>query len=128
MTFDEIEKVIKRGGLTDKQEAGLWECLFLTISEVQEILTYVEKNANHDFIYPMFVFVAHTGARRSEIMRSQIDDFDFQSKTVLIREKKRSHDKSLSYRRVRMSDLLATDHAGLGLPNTPAASTPFASR
>ena len=45
MTFDEIEKVIKRGGLTDKQEAGLWECLFLTIREVQEILAYVEKNA-----------------------------------------------------------------------------------
>jgi hypothetical protein len=37
-----------------------------------------------------------------------VDDFDFASKTVLIREKKRSHDKSLSYRRVRMSELLAT--------------------
>jgi integrase len=37
-----------------------------------------------------------------------VDDFDFQSKTVLIREKKRSHDKSLSYRRVRMSDLLVS--------------------
>ena len=88
--------------------SGLWECLFLTISEVQEVLAYVEKNADHDFIYPMFVFVAHTGARRSEILRAQIDDFDFQSKTVLIREKKRSHDKSLSYRRVRMSELLAS--------------------
>lgn len=107
MTREDIEKVIKRGGLTEKQEAGLWECLFLTISEVQEILAFVEKNANHDFIYPMFVFVAHTGARRSEILRAQIDNFDFQSKTVLIREKKRSHDKSLSYRRVRMSDMLA---------------------
>ena len=77
MTREEIEKVIKRGGLTDKQEARLWECLFLTISEVQEVLAYVKKNADHDFIYPMFVFVAHTGARRSEILRSQIDDFDF---------------------------------------------------
>ncbi len=108
MTREEIEKVIKRGGLTDKQEARLWESLFLTISEVQEVLAYVEKNADHDFIYPMFVFVAHTGARRSEILRAQIDDFDFRSNTVLIREKKRSHDKSLSYRRVRMSELLAS--------------------
>ena len=108
MPREEIEKVIKRGGLTDKQEARLWECLFLTISEVQEVLAHVEKNADHDFIYPMFVFVAHTGARRSEVLRAQIDDFDFASNTVLIREKKRSHDKSLSYRRVRMSELLAS--------------------
>ena len=109
MTRDEIEKIIKRGGLTDKQEAGLWECLFLTSSEVQEVLDLREEDrrASPSSI-PMFVFVAHTGARRSEILRSQIDDFDFQSKTVLIREKKRSHDKSLSYRRVRMSELLVT--------------------
>ncbi len=108
MTREAIEKIVKRGGLTEKQEARLWECLFLSAAEVQEVLAYVEKNADHDFIYPMFVFVAHTGARRSEILRAQIDDFDFQSKTVLIREKKRSHDKSLSYRRVRMSELLAS--------------------
>ena len=62
--------------------------------------------AQHPFIFPMFVFAAHTGARRSEILRSQVDDFDFQARTVLIREKKRNHDKSLTYRRVRMSDLL----------------------
>ena len=112
MTREEIEKVIKRGGLTEKQEAGLWECLFLTISEVQEVLDLREKERpTTTSSIPMFVFVAHTGARRSEILRAQIDDFDFQSKTVLIREKKRSHDKSLSYRRVRMSELLATHHA-----------------
>ena len=75
-------------------------------AEVQEVLDHVKKMAEHPFIYPMFVFVAHTGARRSEILRAQVDDFDFQSRTVLIREKKRNHDKSLTYRRVRMSDLL----------------------
>jgi integrase len=31
----------------------------------------------------MFVFAAHTGARRSEILRSQIDDFDFGSRMVI---------------------------------------------
>jgi integrase len=108
MTREDIEKIIKRGGLTDEQEARLWNCQFLTGVQVQEVLDHVKKVAEHLFIYPMFVFVAHTGARRSEILRSQVDDFDFQSKTVLIREKKRSHDKSLSYRRVRMSDLLVS--------------------
>ena len=54
----------------------------------------------------MVVFAAHTGARRSEILRSRIDDFDFAAESVLIREKKRSHEKSLTYRRVPMTDLL----------------------
>jgi integrase len=108
MTREEIEKIIKRGGLSEEQNARLWDCIFLTGAQVKEILEYVKSVAEHPFIYPMFVFVAHTGARRSEILRAQVDDFDFQSRTVLIREKKRSHDKSLTYRRVRMSDLLVT--------------------
>ena len=106
MTWKEIETIIARGGLTEEQESRLWACLFLTAPEVQEVLDHVKQMAQHPFIFPMFVFVAHTGARRSEILRSQVDDFDFQSRTVLIREKKRNHDKSLTYRRVRMSDLL----------------------
>jgi len=62
MTREEIEKVIKRGGLTVGKEAGLWECLFLTSTEVQDVLEFVKQAAEHPFIYPMFVFVAHTGA------------------------------------------------------------------
>jgi hypothetical protein len=31
----------------------------------------------------MFVFVAYTGARRSEMMRTTIDDFDLENGTVL---------------------------------------------
>ena len=46
----------------------------------------------------MFMFAAYTGARRSEICRSQIDDFDFDQKQVLIRERKRR--KHLSGQRV----------------------------
>ena len=106
MTREQIEKIIKRGGLTVEKQSVLWECLFLTIAEVQEVLDHVKTTAQHPFIYPMFVFAAHTGARRSEIVRSHVDDFDFHSRTVQIREKKRDHDKSLTYRRVRMSDLV----------------------
>jgi integrase len=106
MTFGDIAKIVQRGGFDGEEEARLWERLFLTSSEVSEVLEHVRKNADHDFILPMFVFVAHTGARRSEILRAQIDDFDFKSKTVLIREKKRSHAKSLGFRRVHMSNLL----------------------
>jgi len=106
MTRKDIEKIVNRGGLTEQQQKALWNCLFLTSKQVHEVLDYVIQVAEHPFIYPMFVFAAHTGARRSEILRSQVDDFDFQSGTVMIREKKRDHDKSLTYRRVQMSELL----------------------
>ena len=59
MTQEQIEKIIKRGGLTEKQQGALWECLFLTNKEVQEVLDHVKKAAQHPFIYPMFVFAAH---------------------------------------------------------------------
>ncbi len=63
-------------------------------------------NADRPFIYPMFVFAAHTGARRSEIIRSSLNDIDFLTSTVTIREKKRVRGK-LTTRRVPLSPLLA---------------------
>ena len=107
MTWEEIERTIGRSGRAGAQRKELWSCLFLTAVQTQEVLDHVKETAQHRFVFPMFAFAAHTGARRSEILRSQIDDFDFRSRTVLIRERKRSHDKSLTYRRVRMSDLVA---------------------
>ena len=107
MIWEEIHRIIERAGLKAGRRSELWSCLFLTTAQIQEVLDRVKETAQHRFIFPMFVFAAHTGARRSEIRRSQIDDFDFRSQTVLIRERKRSHDRSLTYRRVRMSDLVA---------------------
>jgi integrase len=106
MTIEEIKRITERGGIKAEQERELWDSLFLTKPEIQSVLDHVRVAAHHPFIYPMFVFVAHTGARRSEILRSQIDDFDFSSRTVLIREKKKSRSKSITYRRVPMTDLL----------------------
>lgn len=37
----------------------------------------------------MGVAAAHTGARRSELVRMNMDDIDFQQKTILIHERKR---------------------------------------
>jgi len=71
----------------------LWSVLFLDQEQVAELLAHVKENARYGFIYPMFVFTAYTGARRSEVLRSQIDDFDFVYNQVYIREKKRRKDK-----------------------------------
>jgi integrase len=105
-TWAEIERQIERGRLSEAQQAELWECLFLTLPEIDELLAFVKQSGRQPFVYPMFVFAAHTGARRSEMVRSEIDDFDFEGATVLIRERKRVRGK-LSTRRVPLSPLLA---------------------
>ena len=73
----------------------------------------------------MMVFVAHTGCRRSEMVRSRIDDIDFQSKTILLREKKKSRSKAITFRRVDMSPLLH-DVMANWVANHPGGQATFA--
>jgi len=101
-TWEEIERRIRRGDLTSDQEAELWSCLFLTRHEIEELLSHVRRTARQTFVYPMFVFAAHTGARRSEILRSQLDDIDLHTMCITLREKKRVRGQ-LTTRTVPMS-------------------------
>ena len=102
-TWTEIERQIERGGLTAAEQAELWDCLFLTLDEIGTVLTHVRVMGRQPFIYPMFMMAAHTGARRSELLRSRVRDFD--DGTVIIRERKRVRGKK-STRRVPMSSAL----------------------
>lgn len=104
-TYDEIDRRIKLGGLTGGQISELWECLFLRLEEIDQLLKVVEKSAAIPWIYPLVCFAAHTGARRSELLRVLLNDVDFAGQTILIREKKRSHDKRTT-RRVPLTPLL----------------------
>lgn len=119
-TWAEIEKRISRGGLSFEFRAELWDCLFLTLEEIAELLVYVKGAAQEPFLYPMFVLAAHTGARRSEILRSQRIDFD--DETVVIHERKRSKARHTT-RRVPLSPLLReTLHAWFAVhPGGPTA-------
>jgi integrase len=105
-TWEEIERRIARGSLTKYEQAELWDCLFLTLPEVDELLAFVKEYANQPFIYPMFVFAAHTGARRSELLRVRVDDVDLEYRTILLQERKRVRGVR-STRRVPLSPLLA---------------------
>ena len=106
MTMEEIVRIVDRGDLDEKTVAGLWESLYLTRGEVDRLLEHVAKQSCETFVYPMFVLAAHTGMRRSELVRSEPSDLDFDSRTVLVREKKRSRKHGMSYRRLPMTKLV----------------------
>ena len=106
-TWEEIDRKIARGGITEAEQSELWGCLFLTREQIPDLLHHVRRAALQPFIYPMFVLAAHTGARRSEILRSRTEDIDLQAAIVTIREKKRVHGKA-TVRMVPISPLLRT--------------------
>ncbi len=125
-TLAEIERRIARSTLTEHEENELWSALFLTTTETEELLEHVGATARHLFLYPMFVFAAHTGARRSEILRSQLDDIDFAAGTVTIHKKKRVRGR-LTTHSVPMSPLLRQVLRGL-IPSHPGGLFTFALR
>lgn len=106
-TWRQIERQIAIGQLSNDEQAELWSGLYLDNEQVCELLECVEKSAAHEFIYPMFAFVAYTGCRRSELLRSQLVDLDFDEKEIRLRERKRRKDLSSSTRIVPMHDRLA---------------------
>lgn len=106
-TREQIQLRIQSGDLNEHQIREEWSSLFLREKEIIDLLKFVKKNAINEFIYPAFAFAAYTGARRSEIMRSEIHDFDFKQKKVMIRQKKRETDKNLTFREVILHSALA---------------------
>jgi hypothetical protein len=68
-TWEEIERQVSRGGMAPADEKALWDSLFLTVPQIHEILEHVRGQKLQPFVYPMFCFAAHTGARRSEMLR-----------------------------------------------------------
>jgi integrase len=116
-TFAEIEKKVA-GGMPEAEAQELWESLYLTQPEIAELLEYVKAKAEHGWIYPAVSFAAHTGARRSEVLRVRVHDLDLSGKTVLIHEKKRARGRRTT-RRVPLSPFLVgvlkdglADHPG----------------
>lgn len=103
----EVERKIKVSSLTSAQVADLWESLYLTVPEIDELLNYVKEHETQPFVYPMFCFAAHTGARRSEMIRAKIVDLDFDNNEATIHERKRVKGK-LTTRRVPLSASLVS--------------------
>jgi integrase len=118
MTRGEIERQIAAGGLEPYRIKELWDALFLTLPEIEEWLAHVRVYGTLPWVYPMVCFAAHTGARRSELLRVRIADVDFEGKAIHINEKKRARGKRTT-RRVPVSAFLSgvlkdwlADHPG----------------
>jgi integrase len=107
MTWDEIERVVRRGGLSKDAVDALWDGLWLDKEQVRELLEHVRGAGAPGFFHPMVVAAAYTGARRSELCRSEIGDWDLEAGQVGIRQKKRDKSHEFSYRRVRLHAELA---------------------
>ncbi len=104
-TLAEIERQINAGGLSEAQQAELYDSLYLQIGEISELLRHVEAHAAHGFIYSMFCLAAHTGARRSELLRLKVADVDLEGQILTIHERKRVKGRETT-RRVPMSEFL----------------------
>jgi integrase len=105
LTQPEIERRLTPQ-LTEAERAGLWDCLYLAPADLEELLPFVRQHAAHGWIYPMVCFAAHTGARRSEMLRLLVTDVDLEAEAVLSREKKRSR-RQRTTRRVPLTPFLA---------------------
>src|SRR4051794_32127043 len=88
-TFAEIEAIIAAEHPDDDRKEALWHALYLTRPELEAFLAHVEQNGTLPWLYPMVVFAAYPGARRSEILRALASDVDLPGGIITIREKKR---------------------------------------
>lgn len=101
MTWEEAERRIAAGDNPEK----VWDSVFLRPAEITELLEWVKDRPVSPWVYPIFCFAAHTGARRSEIVRALPSDIDLMNEVITIREKKRDKTR-LTTRRIPMTTFL----------------------
>lgn len=101
MTWEEAERRIAAG---DDPEQ-VWECVYLRPEEITELLEWVKARPVSPWVYPILCFAAHTGTRRSEIVRALPSDVDLAGSVVTVREKKRDKSKTTT-RRVPLTPFL----------------------
>jgi integrase len=106
-TWAQITRRVERGGLSTAEQHELWECLWLDQVQTLEILAFARKHARQPVVPLMVAFAAYTGARRSEMIRSERDDWDFAAGTVAIREKKADKSRHFTRRTVPIHPTLA---------------------
>ena len=107
-TVKQIERHIATHKMKKDQADAMWDAAYLDTAELKEILQHIKSNARYDFIYPMALMAAHTGARRSELCRCRVSDLDLTGATITLNERKRSK-STRTTRVVPVSDQLRSE-------------------
>jgi integrase len=107
LSWGEIEREIRRGGLDDREVDELWDCLWLDRDQVRDLLSHVRDATAPPFLYPMIATAAFTGARRSELCQSRLGDWNLADRKGRLRQKKRDKDVEFSFRDVPVHPALA---------------------
>lgn len=80
-----------------------WHCLVLSEQEILSVLSQIAALHGKGRIHAMLSVAAMTGCRRSELLRMQTHDVDFEREEITIREKKKRKARfSSSTRNVQM--------------------------
>jgi integrase len=101
-TVEEIERTLARGGLTRDEEWALWDCLYLTPSEIAGVLALVRGRGRWDVSYVLHATAAYTGMRRGEVLRLRWDDIEFEQDSLVARSRKQSRFEEETTRRIDM--------------------------
>jgi len=99
-TLAEIKRLVKE--VSADRLAELWEACFLDQKELKEFLAHCRERPTAPWFFPAVASCAYAGLRRSEWMRSRIEDWDFARSSLTVREKKRSHSNQGSTRVVEI--------------------------
>ncbi len=110
LTWGEVEATIARTKPDEAGKEALWDRVFLTMQQVSEFLDWAAAQTvrpSDAYFVPFLMAAAHTGMRRSELMRSEVGDWDFPNGVVTVREKKKSR-KGMTFRRVTLTPRLVS--------------------
>jgi integrase len=99
-TYQEIEAIVARGGLSPREVLALWDCLFLNPGEIADLLATVRARSRHDVSLVLHAIPAYTGMRRGEVMRLRWSDIEFGQDAVVARSKKQSRQEVETSRRI----------------------------
>lgn len=108
-TISEIESILSRGGLSETEAADVWNCLYLSPTEITGLLRTVREQATADYAYLLHAVPAFTGMRRGEILRLRWADVELEPGHIIARSRKQSRRAIETARRIELHPQLATE-------------------